>query len=66
MLTINIANEEQVVTNGDVIRVIFPDGEMVPAPTNDTEIAFQPKDSWVIWFSKTWWNTPYKSREENK
>lgn len=52
-------------TNGDMIKVLFPDGKI--CRTNDHEIGIRFKgDNWVIWFKERWWNALYGKEEEDR
>ena len=58
-------------TNGDVIRSIFPDIEVEPVKLGDQIVGY---DIWKLdngtcaetYFTKTWWNAPYKAESEDK
>lgn len=51
MLRINIPKRGQKVTNGDLIKVLFP---------KDVWLHFKARE-----FNKDWWNAPYTYKEEN-
>lgn len=57
ILTVNIPKREQEITNGEVIKAIFPN-ELLTSITS------------TLWwgdnmsFNKDWWNTPYKAESE--
>lgn len=50
ILTVNIPKREQEITNGEVIKAIFPN-ELLTSITN-------------MGFNKDWWNAPYKKEVE--
>ena len=59
ILTVNIPKRKQEVTNGEVIKAIFPN-ELLTSTTS------------TLWwgdnmsFNKDWWNAPYKAESEDK
>ena len=59
ILTVNIPKRKQEVTNGEVIKAIFPN-ELLTSITS------------TLWwgdnmsFNKDWWNAPYKEESEDE
>ena len=57
---INNAISEDI-TNGDVIKIMFPHIEIFEP--NKYEIAIKQDLGWLA-FKKEWWNAPYKENKE--
>lgn len=64
MLRINIPKRGQKVTNGDVIKALFPDIKVYEC----SGYAHSSNKSSVLLehMSSDWWNAPYKAEREDK
>ena len=56
------------VTNGAVIKALFPDGKVIEREDGDIEYDIYVKGtfSFCILFDELWWNTPYNPQESHK
>ena len=67
MLRINIPKRGQKVTNGDVIKALFPDIEIADIPCLDKVYTGIPFGKYIgvnINCMRDWWNSPYKGGKE--
>lgn len=55
----------QGMTNGDVIKAMFPNGKVIETEDGDLgyEIYIDKDYSFCSWFDGLWWNAPYKESE---
>ena len=49
-------------TNGDVIKALFPNREIIIDDRNKTYIGYviDADDEWPVWFKRDWWDAPYR------
>lgn len=62
MLRINIPKRGQKVTNGDVIKALFPDGSQVKGAS----IYIMNDNKSNISYDFDWWNAPYKEEKHGE
>ena len=52
-------------TNGDMIKAMFPNCKITL--DNEGLIGVRPiGENWIIWFTQSWWNAPYKGVQNDK
>lgn len=56
ILRINISKRGQKVTNGDVIKALFPNGSQVKG----ADIYIMDDNKSNVFYDFEWWNSPYK------
>lgn len=50
-------------TNGDIIKAMFPNCKIIL--DNEGLIGLRPiGEVWIVWFTQSWWNAPYKAESE--
>ena len=49
------------ITNGDVIKAVFPSAEVTEIIEGTVNISL---DTWTP-FSEDWWNSPYKEKQDD-
>ncbi len=62
MLRINIPKRGQKVTNGDLIKALFPNGSQVKG----AGIYIMDDNKSNVFYDFEWWNAPYKEEEHGE
>ena len=60
ILTVNIPKRVQKITNGDMIKAMFPNGYV---EIKDLKVTMNLNGSALLAFPLKWWNKPYKIEE---
>lgn len=63
ILTVNIPKRKQEVTNGDVIKAIFPN---IDIEQIEDIIDVYGMSKCRVTYDTDWWNAPYKAESEDK